>query len=138
MDVVAYFHKDGDGVEGLDISIEIYRVRGGVVLYESGVMQSVGDGIYYYNFSNYRDIDRYFIVCKDINKVSDNVIVYNDTGSEKVHGVYSIEYGRWRIDKDSKEMVFYDTDNETELVRFSLRDYSGNSSVDMVAERVRK
>ena len=46
--------------------------------------------------------------------------------------------GRWMIDEDTKQMIFYQEDNNTEMGRFNLKDRSGNASFEEVFERVRE
>ena len=47
-----------------------------------------------------------------------------------------IHTGRWKIDKSSKQMIFFGEDNETTLARYNLFDRNGNASIDEVFERV--
>lgn len=47
--------------------------------------------------------------------------------------LYNISYGRWKI--VSNQMIFYEDDNVTELVRFNLFDDLGNPTMDAVFER---
>ena len=46
-----------------------------------------------------------------------------------------IHTGRWLVDEDSKEMVFYQDDNVTEIARYGLFDRSGTASIDELFER---
>ena len=46
--------------------------------------------------------------------------------------------GQWEIDETTKEMIFYQDDNVTEMGRFDLKDASGDPSVDQVFKRIRK
>ena len=43
--------------------------------------------------------------------------------------------GRWQIDKDSKQMIFYKEDNTTEIMRFDLKDKEGDASYTEVFDR---
>ena len=43
--------------------------------------------------------------------------------------------GRWLIDEDEKQMIFYKEDNATEVARYNLFDEDGNASVTSVFER---
>jgi len=45
--------------------------------------------------------------------------------------------GRWIIDENTNEMIFYKDDNTTEIARFDLKDSAGNGAVDAVFERLR-
>lgn len=46
-----------------------------------------------------------------------------------------INTGRWKVDKDTKEMIFYQDDNSTEIARYGLFDKDGNSSINELFER---
>ena len=46
-----------------------------------------------------------------------------------------IHTGRWLVDEDTNQMIFYQDDNETEIARYSLFDRNGNSSIDELFER---
>lgn len=48
-----------------------------------------------------------------------------------------IHTGRWIVDEDSNQMIFYEDDNETEIVRYNLKDRNGNASINEIFERVR-
>ena len=45
--------------------------------------------------------------------------------------------GRWQIDKDSKQMIFYEEDNATEIMRFNLKDKEGDASYTEVFDRTK-
>ena len=44
--------------------------------------------------------------------------------------------GRWKIDENTKQMIFYGENNTSELVRFQLLDKNQNPSINDVFERV--
>ena len=46
-----------------------------------------------------------------------------------------IHTGRWEIDENSNEMIFYQDDNVTEIARYGLFDRSGNASINELFER---
>ena len=48
-----------------------------------------------------------------------------------------IHTGRWIIDEDANQMVFYEDDNVTEIARYDLKDRDGNASIDEIFERTR-
>jgi len=48
-----------------------------------------------------------------------------------------IHAGRWVIDQSTKQMIFYKEDNNTEVIRYNLKDKDGNGSVENVFERVK-
>ncbi len=45
--------------------------------------------------------------------------------------------GRWQIDAGSKQMIFYEEDNVTEVMRFNLKDRTGSASFSEVFDRVK-
>lgn len=59
---------------------------------------------------------------------------YNPT-DERLKFNFDIAGGRWRIVGD--QMIFYASDNVTEVTRFNLFDDGGNPSSDAVFERVK-
>ena len=46
-----------------------------------------------------------------------------------------IHTGRWLVDEDTNEMIFYQDDNSTEIARYALFDRNGVSSIDELFER---
>ena len=46
-----------------------------------------------------------------------------------------IHTGRWLVDENTNQMVFYQDDNTTEIARYSLFDRDGNSSIEELFER---
>ena len=46
--------------------------------------------------------------------------------------------GRWLIDENTHEMIFYQEDNTTEMGRFDLKDKDGSAAFQDVFERIRK
>lgn len=46
-----------------------------------------------------------------------------------------IHTGRWIVDENTNEMIFYQDDNVTEIARFALFDRNGVSSIDELFER---
>tara|TARA_Y100001973_G_C5203348_1_gene339527 strand:+ start:1767 stop:2192 length:426 start_codon:yes stop_codon:yes gene_type:complete len=47
-----------------------------------------------------------------------------------------IHTGRWTVDSDTKQMIFFQDDNETVIARYNLFDSSGSPSVKEVFDRV--
>ena len=48
-----------------------------------------------------------------------------------------IHTGRWIIDEDTNQMIFYEDDNTTEIARYDLKDRDGNASITEIFERSR-
>ena len=46
-----------------------------------------------------------------------------------------IHTGRWLVDEDTNQMVFFQDDNSTEIARYALFDRNGNSSIEELFER---
>ena len=46
-----------------------------------------------------------------------------------------IHTGRWLVDENTNQMVFFQDDNETEIARYALFDRNGASSIDELFER---
>ena len=45
--------------------------------------------------------------------------------------------GRWQIDASNNQMIFYEEDNSTEVMRFNLKDRTGAASFTEVFDRVK-
>ena len=56
---------------------------------------------------------------------------------ESVEFVKNIEGGKWELDSDTNQMVFYKSDNTTEVARFNMFDSDNNASVSNVFKRER-
>lgn len=48
-----------------------------------------------------------------------------------------IHTGRWIIDENTNQMIFYEDDNVTEIARYDLKDRDGNASITEIFERSR-
>lgn len=57
--------------------------------------------------------------------------------AEDITFIKDIEGGMWQIDRDTKQMIFYKSDNITEIARFDLFDMNGTPSVDLIYKRER-
>ena len=57
--------------------------------------------------------------------------------AEDITFIKDIEGGMWKIDRATKQMVFYKSDNDTEVARFDLFDMNGSPSVDLIYKRSR-
>ena len=61
---------------------------------------------------------------------------YNPT-DERISFIQDIEGGKWTIDSDNNQMIFYKDDNATEVARYDLTDSDGNASSSEVFTRTR-
>ena len=46
-----------------------------------------------------------------------------------------IHTGRWLVDENTKQMIFYQDDNSTEIAKYDLFDRNGNASITELFER---
>ena len=46
-----------------------------------------------------------------------------------------IHTGRWQVDENTNQMIFFQDDNATEIARYDLFDRNGNSSITELFER---
>lgn len=69
----------------------------------------------------------------DINDIS--TVLAQVSGS--VSFIENIEGGRWIIDETVNQMIFYESDNVTEVARFNLFDITGSATSTCAYERVR-
>jgi hypothetical protein len=65
----------------------------------------------------------------------DNIYTSINTITSSIQFLVDAEGGRWKI--VSNQMIFYRSDNTTEIMRFNLFDGAGSPSSDEVFERVR-
>ena len=61
---------------------------------------------------------------------------YNPT-DERISFIQDIEGGKWTIDSDNNQMIFFKGDNATEVARYDLTDADGNASSSEVFTRTR-
>ena len=74
-------------------------------------------------------------------------IVWSVNGNTRVYATEEIKMdqkmarfihtGRWQIDEDTNQMIFYEDDNVTEIARYDLKDRDGNASITEIFERTR-
>ena len=48
-----------------------------------------------------------------------------------------IHTGRWIVDENNNQMIFFEDDNVTEIARYDLKDRDGKGSVSEIFERVK-
>ena len=56
---------------------------------------------------------------------------------EQTQFSFDINGGKWTLDADTNEMIFYTSDNTTEIARFKMRDQNNKPSVEAVFSRTR-
>lgn len=56
---------------------------------------------------------------------------------EQTQFSYDISGGKWTLDIEANEMIFYTADNITEVARFKMRDQDNKPSIEAVFSRTR-
>ena len=56
---------------------------------------------------------------------------------EQTQFSFDISGGKWALDANTNEMIFYSADNVTEIARFKMRDQDNNLSIESVFSRTR-
>ena len=137
--------EDGNLITGLvngDFTKKLYNPSGSEVSSSITVtISELGNGLYrasftpnatgawtllitnvtYFSFgkaADYRCVENF---SDDLATVLDTILEYNS--------------GRWKINQNTKEMIFYKSDNVTELGRFKLYDNTGQLNTENVFER---
>ena len=74
-------------------------------------------------------------------------IVWSVNGNTRVYATEEIKMdqkmarfihtGRWQIDENNNQMIFYEDDNVTEIARYDLKDRNGSASITEIFERTR-
>jgi hypothetical protein len=75
-----------------------------------------------------------------LNRIDEKVLEASATlglVSGTVGQLYDINYGRWKIDETTNQMIFYKDDNVTEVARFDLTDRLGAPTFESPFERTR-
>jgi len=106
--------------EQADLALTDYDAATGT---ELSAVQSHGD-------SNWSTADISTVETK-IDTIDSNV----DAILIDVAFIKDIEGGRWKIDTNTNQMIFYKDDNTTEVLRVNLFDSSGNAAHNEVYER---
>ena len=57
--------------------------------------------------------------------------------NEWVETIYTVETGRWKLNRETHQMIFYGEDDVTPLLTFDLKDDKGNPNAECVFERVK-
>jgi hypothetical protein len=157
--IIAFFSDNGTPKTGLAPVIRIRNVSTTAVLVAGDAMSEVGDGWYKYDFTEYTGSidyamrcdgdptglilsgsDRYMFAGND-NYVDDiwgaKLTDHNVSGSigSAVNFMNDVQGGRWQV--VSNQMVFFKSDNVTEVARFNLFDENGNPTTVNPFERRR-
>jgi len=138
----------GTGEEDLDVYYEIFRSDDDVVTI-SGYLGEVGGGVYkkdvffpdlgqhrvLYTLSPDALPGSYPDTVQGVMVIEEAIDVTVQAIKNDVDFIKNIEGGKWKIIND--QMIFYASDNETEVARFNLFDEAGNPSMINVFSRER-
>jgi len=139
--IVVNFEENGVLQTGLEPTITIYTVSGGSAVVSAAAMTEIGStGVYQYLFST-RDVAvDYVFVCDGTDSLDDHNryktgIVPADNAD--LLFINNIESGAWH--RTGTQMIFYKSDNVTEVARFNLYKIDGSlaSETEEVFKRVR-
>lgn len=119
MKVTAFFTSNGTPQTGLSPIIEIWTFDGTKVI-DGESMTEVAGGFYYYDFTNYDEDEDYCIRADSVTLTGADRYMYSTNETAGVGKILKIEKGNWEIKRN--QMIFYDTDGETALYTFDLKD----------------
>jgi len=121
-----------------NVFYSIYDTLGSVDTFRSstGVYQlGTSTGIYGAQLT----IDQQFSgsILWEVTASNGNVVFANEEieTDQKITRHFTV--GRWIIDENTNQMIFYQEDNSTEIGRFNLKDRNGGGSFEEVFERTR-
>ena len=127
-------------IDGNDIYYTVYNADGTINISRTNT------GIVDFNDGDYGvelnfDTEGNYLIKWDIDttsyKTSEEFTIYPYTNSDDVQYLIDLQAGRWVIDENTFQMIFYKEDNTTEVARFDLKDIVGNPAYINVFERVR-
>lgn len=139
MILIAFFTDDGTPKTGLTPTIDVWKHDGTQVV-TAQTMTEVAGGFYQYDFTTYDEALNYCIRADGGSGLAVNeryVFASNELGqvTEDLTFLQDIEGGRWKI--ENHQMIFYKSDNETEVCRFNLFDSYGTRASKNIMDRQR-
>ena len=150
LNTISYDHfvvndEDGNLITGLvdgNFTKKLYNPSGNEV---SGVVtvtvSELGNGLYRVNFNPNATGAWSLIIIHSTyfpyGKINDYTCIenLNDDLAATLDTILQYNSGRWKIDSNTKQMIFYKSDNITEIARFNLYDNTGTLNVENVFER---
>jgi hypothetical protein len=137
--ITAFIKDDKTPATGISPTIRIRLVSDSSLVITDDPMTELGDGMYKYSFAGYDPSIEYAIRCDaglivGLSNRYSFVSTENDYTTELSY-LRDITDGRWKI--VSNQMIFYKSDNITEVARFNLFDSTGNPSEINVFDRQR-
>lgn len=136
-----------EGEVSPSITVNVYNSNDALIATKSAVRRNAG----YLIEHTFTSPGVYIIevIDSDTNSHFDTVTVFSDMSVKvwdaaeatqmltDIAFIKDIEGGRWIIDHNTNQMVFYKSDNVTEVARFSLRDINGSPTSTNVFQRTR-
>lgn len=125
-------------------TVRVYQIQSGSevdILASTSLSQVGSSNVYRYIWEpTTLAIGEYFVEyyfsdldSKEIRTVED-LIVLNTPTAEDFATILAVETGKWEI--VNNQMIFYEEDDETELLRFNLFDADGNPTSTSAMKRV--
>ena len=144
MIIISFFTEQGALKPGLTPTINIVDIEADSLIIDGASMTAltVMTHAYFYDFVAY-DEDKKYAITVDGGAVLNDIDRYqfasNENGEMEGDLAFAKDVlgGRWKIDSTTNQMVFFKSDNITEIARFNLKDVSGNAAIRNVFERVR-
>ena len=139
MILIAFFSDQGIPKTGLTPAITVWE-EDATVIVNAEAMTEIAGGFYKYDFAVYDEAVNYCISADGGATLQDNdryVLATNDLRDveERLTFLKDIEGGRWKI--EDNQMIFYKSDNVTEVARFNLFNADGVAAMKNLYERKR-
>lgn len=139
MILFAFFTNQGSPATGLSPTIDIWKDDGNQVV-TAQAMTEIAGGFYKYDFTTYDETLDYCFRADGTDTLQTNeryLFNTNEIGqaTEDLTFLRNIQGGRWKI--ENNQMIFYESDNETEVCRFNLFDSYGTRASKNVMDRQR-
>ena len=137
MIITAVFSENGSPKAGLSPVVYVYDLSDDSLVVNGEAMLEVGQGGYKYNFAGFDRKKDYYVVCDGGEALvgAERYSYGSSRGLGDIDFLKQIEAGRWRIVEN--QMIFYEDDNMTELMRFDLFDNDGIAAEQNVKDRQR-
>ena len=131
----------GKGLSDLpaNVHFSLYNTLGTATLFRSsGSIYQVGSGTGIYGSEISFNQNFSGSILWEVTASNGNIVFASDEVEIDSKLTRHFTVGKWQIDKSTKEMIFYQEDNTTEMGRYILADDKGNASTDQVFIRTRK
>jgi len=131
----------GKGLADLPASVHfsLYNTLGVASIFRSsGSIYQIGTGTGIYGSEVSLSQNFSGSILWEVTASNGNIVFASDEVEIDSRVTRHFTVGKWKIDKSTKEMIFYQEDNTTEMGRFDLADDKGTASTDQVFIRTRK